>query len=74
MHTFLHTDKNVMGKYTPHMTVTFKDLTEDNFKRAWKKYKHEKICFRFQADKLTLLKHNGENWVIKDHFELTEKT
>ena len=63
-----------MGKYTPHMTVTFKDLTEDNFKRAWKKYKHEKICFRFQADKLTLLKHNGENWVIKDHFELTEKT
>jgi len=50
--------------FSPHVTVAFRDLTIENFRKAWKSYKHKKIRFQFKVEKLGLLKHNGKKWEV----------
>lgn len=54
--------------YRPHITLAFKDLSPDNFKRAWAELKHLTYTKSFQADSLCLLIHNGKVWEMEKYF------
>lgn len=54
--------------FSPHMTVAFRDLTRQNFKLAWAQFQHQQLHFEFTATDLTLLKHNGKQWIVDSNF------
>ncbi|GAA4167022.1 2'-5' RNA ligase family protein [Chryseobacterium ginsenosidimutans] len=51
-------------KYTfnPHMTVGYRNLTYENYLKAWEIYKDKDYKTKFLVDKIILLRHD-ENWV-----------
>jgi len=50
--------------FVPHMTVAFRDLTQENFQAAWLEFSGREIHFEFTAAALTLLLHDGSRWNI----------
>lgn len=56
--------------YSPHMTLATKDLTKENFKKAWPKFKDQPFQARWTADAISLLKHNGKYWEVLEEFML----
>lgn len=50
--------------FCPHITVAFRDLTQQNFKVAWTEFQQRQLHFEFTADNLTLLLHNGKRWNV----------
>jgi 2'-5' RNA ligase len=54
--------------FVPHMTVAFRDLTPDNFERAWSEFRDRKINFEFEANNLTLLAHDEQQWNVLSNF------
>lgn len=54
--------------YKPHMTVAFRDLSKQNFRRSWAQYQHRPFEAQFIATGLTLLSHNGQRWEAKTEF------
>jgi len=57
--------------FHPHMTVAFRDLKKSNFLKAWDDYRNRLFDGEFIADKICLLKHDGERWNSFREFELT---
>src|SRR5690554_4398083 len=53
--------------FRPHATLAFRDLTEQNFKKAWKEFKHEEFQATFKTNGFSLLKHNGKSWDVIEH-------
>lgn len=56
--------------FAPHLTVGFRDLTKDNFWKAWSKYASQELFFEFTINKITLLIHNRKHWEIHREFSL----
>ncbi|WP_293131567.1 2'-5' RNA ligase family protein [Microcoleus sp. bin38.metabat.b11b12b14.051] len=56
--------------FVPHMTVAFRDLTQENFQRAWLEFCGRELHFEFTAKALTLLLHDGSRWNISQQFPL----
>ena len=54
--------------YTPHMTVAFRDLTQQNFRAAWQEFHPRSLFFEFIASELSLLMHDGQRWQIHAKF------
>ena len=54
--------------FHPHMTVAFRDLRKSEFHRAWEKFKDKNFSGAFEANNLSLLKHNGKYWEIAEQF------
>lgn len=52
------------GKYSfnPHITVGYRDLTWDNYLKAWEKYQSKEYKTKFIVDKILLLRHE-EHWI-----------
>lgn len=50
--------------FAPHLTVAFKDLTKENFRKAWPEFQTRPLEFEFSANNLTLLIHDGKRWNI----------
>ncbi|UHO38679.1 2'-5' RNA ligase family protein [Chryseobacterium capnotolerans] len=48
--------------FTPHMTVGYRDLSWENYLKAWEKYEHQEYKTKFLVNKILLLRHDG-NWV-----------
>lgn len=65
-----HALKITHPNYHPHVTLAFKDLEPEQFKRAWDKLKDETYRLRFPAKHLYCLHHNGEKWEIEDEIPL----
>jgi 2'-5' RNA ligase len=61
-------DSYVSRPFVPHMTVAFRDLTPDNFERAWSEFRDRKINFEFEANNLTLLAHDEQQWNVLSNF------
>lgn len=56
-------DQDVRPKeLTPHMTVAFRDLSAENFQKAWKAYQHRTFSSSFTANTFHLLKHDNKQW------------
>ena len=56
--------------FHPHMTLAFRDLSKENFRKAWDEFKGRKFKASFRAASITLLKHDGSEWEIKEEFGL----
>lgn len=48
--------------FNPHITVGYRNLTYENFLKAWELYKDKEYKTKFLVDKIILLRHD-ENWV-----------
>jgi len=61
------------GKYSfhPHMTVGYRNLTWENYLKAWDKYKGKEYKTKFLVDKILLLRHE-ENWIPIAEKKLTK--
>ncbi|BAC89023.1 gll1082 [Gloeobacter violaceus PCC 7421] len=57
-------------RYVPHMTVAFRDLTQENFARAWPQFKDRPLSMEFAVHRLTLLMHGGGRWQVCKEFAL----
>ena len=68
------TEKFSFGKYSfsPHVTVGYRDLTYENFLKAWEIYKDKNYETRFLVDKILLLRHDGK-WVSINEKKLSQE-
>ncbi|WP_223601550.1 2'-5' RNA ligase family protein [Chryseobacterium sp. GVT01B] len=48
--------------FSPHVTVGFRDLSWENYLKAWEKYETKEYKTKFLVDKIILLRHDGQ-WV-----------
>lgn len=48
--------------FNPHITVGYRNLTYENFLKAWEVYKDKEYKTKFLVDKIILLRHD-ENWI-----------
>ncbi|WP_415329177.1 2'-5' RNA ligase family protein [Chryseobacterium sp. MMS23-Vi53] len=48
--------------FNPHMTVGYRNLTYENFLKAWEIYKSKEYKTKFLVDKITLLRHDS-SWI-----------
>lgn len=56
--------------FHPHITVAFKDLTEDNYTLAWKEYKDKKVYFNWDLNQISLLKYENKSWIVIKNYSL----
>src|SRR6056297_402893 len=61
-------DKEIMDRFHPHLTIATRDLGKKMFNKAWPEFKERKFRASFTADRLYLLKHNGKNWDLYREF------
>ena len=54
---------------TPHMTVAYRDLSPENFQKAWKEFKDRPFETSFKVNSITLLKHDYTQWQPFYEFE-----
>lgn len=50
--------------FHPHVTIAFRDLKKAQFYEASDYFKNRAASFKFQAEKVELLKHDGKNWQV----------
>ncbi|MCC5931702.1 MAG: 2'-5' RNA ligase family protein [Cyclobacteriaceae bacterium] len=56
-------------KFTPHITLAFRDLKPKTFHMAWEKYKDFPVQYVFPLEAVYLLKHNGKTgWDLYQKF------
>ncbi|WP_291889890.1 2'-5' RNA ligase family protein [Chryseobacterium sp.] len=48
--------------FNPHVTVGYRDLTYENFIKAWEIYQNKSYKTKFLVDKILLLRHD-EKWI-----------
>lgn len=67
-------EKFSFGKnsFNPHITVGYRDLTYENFLKAWEIYKDKIYKTKLLVDKITLLRHDGK-WVSINEKKLSEE-
>lgn len=53
--------------FHPHLTLAFRDLKKSAYTAAWEEFSKKEYKAEFIADKVSLLKHDGQKWnVLKD--------
>ncbi len=55
-------EKQTPLKYNPHVTIAHRDLSEENFYKAWEFYKTQEFEGDFSVNSIFLWKHNSVNW------------
>ena len=55
---------NVGLKSPAHITIATRDISKAAFAEAWNHFQHKMFEESFDADGLSLLKHNGAKWEI----------
>ena len=66
------TDKELMSRFHPHLTIATRDLSKKKFQKACPEFKERDFMASFSADGLYLLKHNGKHWELYREFEFGE--
>lgn len=56
--------------FSPHVSVAFNDLTDDQFRQAWVEYERKPFQASFRVNNLYLLRHNGASWEVLQKFRL----
>jgi len=57
---------------TPHMTVAFRDLSSENFQKAWSTFKDRPFDYSFEVNSIFLLKHDYTQWQPFYEFTFSE--
>lgn len=58
--------------FSPHVTVGYRDLTFENFLKAWEIYKDKNYKTKFLVDKISLLRHDGK-WIPINEKKLSQE-
>lgn len=58
--------------YHPHLTIAFRDLKKDMFRKAWSEFAGKSFEATFPVNRLTVLKHNGLEWEILRHVHFSQ--
>ena len=53
---------HAQAKFHPHLTVAYRDLTPENFQKAWAEYQSKTFENSFLVDKICLFKHENKKW------------
>lgn len=51
-------------KFSPHMTIAYRDLSYDAFKKAWPAFKGRPYSAQWLCRSFCLLKHDGTQWHV----------
>jgi 2'-5' RNA ligase len=54
--------------FYPHITVGFRDLKKSMFAEAWHDFKKRSFQTSFEVNSISLMKHDGKQWLAMDHF------
>ena len=65
---FNSTHKN--NGFTPHITIAFRDLKKPTFYKIWNEVKDRDFKETFEANSITVFKHNGKSWDIFKEIKL----
>jgi len=61
----------LLRKYTPHISLAYKDITKENYRAAFKEFKNKKIFYEFELNKIYIGKaRTGERIKVFKSFEL----
>ncbi len=55
-------DKEINENFHPHLTVAFRDLTKENFDKAWREYQNKEFKGSFNVNRVGLYRHDGKRW------------
>jgi len=68
----LQFDKKRLGRssFSPHITIANRDLTKENFNRAWPILKNRTFEHSFSCNCFWLLKHNTKEWIPDNKYSL----
>jgi 2'-5' RNA ligase len=74
---FLREEMNFSAKespysFHPHITVAYRDLTTEQFNKAWPIYKSKPFEGSFVVDTVYLLKHDYRKWNVLSRFVLVK--
>lgn len=58
--------------FHPHLTLAFRDLKKEQFRKAWEEFEAKTFEAEFVVNELTLLKHNGRTWDIHRQFKMID--
>lgn len=61
-------EKDLTTNIHPHMTTATRDLSKQEFHKAWPEFEKRVFEASFTAKSLFLLKHNGKCWDINKEF------
>jgi len=64
------TPRETPYSFHPHITLGYRDLTPDNFNKAWAVYKDKPFSATFKIDAAYLLKHDYRQWQMLSRFSL----
>lgn len=64
------TPRETPYSFHPHVTLAYRDLSADNFRKAWAVYKDKPFKGVFKADAAYLLKHDYRQWQVLSRFQL----
>ena len=56
--------------FHPHVTLAFRDLRKDQFELLWEEVREQSFRRSFEALQITLLKHDGKQWLCYKEFML----
>jgi len=59
--------------FHPHITVAFRDLKREFYKKAWEEFREKSFTGSFLSDRIWLLKHDGKKWNPFHEFPLPPK-
>ena len=58
--------------FNPHMTVAFRDLSRQNFHRAWAEFREKTFNDDFSVNKIILLWHDHKQWNVHHQAHFTK--
>lgn len=58
--------------FNPHMTIAYRDLSFEEFKKAWHEYSRKNYKATFEVTSLYLLQHDTKEWNIICEYILDE--
>ena len=58
--------------FRPHLTIAYRDIKPEIFPLMWEDYKDRKYIAGFKADHLSLLKHDGNQWLVIKNYPFME--
>lgn len=61
-------ENEITKKILPHLTIATRDLSIENFHKAWPEFEKRNFKSTFTAKSISLLKHNGKSWDIFKEF------
>ena len=57
-------------RFSPHITVAYRDLSPDQFREAWKEFSQYDFTDEFKVQDFQLLQHDGRQWNIIETYAI----